>query len=70
MHWRSIDTVHVSQHADGSDVLHVESADVGGGIAPASASSQSDCVLSWTFSEAEPLDLQLTETYVDGQHGS
>ncbi|DBA86447.1 TPA: hypothetical protein ACH3X2_005536, partial [Trebouxia sp. C0005] len=70
MHWRSIDTVHVSQQADGSDILHVESADVGGGIAPVSASSQSDCVLSWTFSEAEPLDLQLTETYIDGQRGN
>ncbi len=70
MHWRSIDTVHVSQHADGTDILHVESADVGSGIALASASSQSDCVLSWTFSEAEPLDLQLTETYIDGQRGN
>jgi len=70
MHWRSIDTVHVSQHADGSDILHVEPADVGGGIAPASTSSQSDGVFSWTISEAEPLDLQLTETYIDGQRGN
>lgn len=70
LHWRSINTLHVPQQADGQDVLHFPSADVGEGVTPAVTVDENDCVLSWAFSRAEPSELQLTETHVDGQRSS
>ena len=70
LHWHPLDTLHISQHADAPEVLQVQSADVAGGVAPVPGSSESDGVLSWAFSIAEPSILQLLETHVDGQRSN
>ena len=64
LEWRSIDTLHIPQHADAPQVLQADSTDAGGGVVL--AGSPNLCILSWTFSSLKPAELQLTETHIDG----
>ena len=70
LRWRSLETLHVSPESHGTSVL-INVTDAGSGVyIPSSGTNGVGCILSWAVSQAQPSQVQLTETHVGGERSN